>query len=78
MSRRPYVIPKGTVAYLSERGYYGYFYRDVDKEITFQTDMVGEELTDWNNQPGWKAVLLHYPLLKEYKERPCNVVWVKE
>lgn len=78
LSRKPYVIAKGTVAYLSQRGYYGYFYKDLDKEISFEVDMAGEELTDWKNEPGWKAILLKYPILDKYKERPCNVVWVKE
>ena len=74
------IIPKNTEAYLSTTGYYGYYYRDRDVKgrIYFTEDVLGQCLTDWKNEQGWKAVLLSPEILNKYPSRPCNVVWVKE
>ena len=80
MSRRYYIIEADSEVSLSEPGYYGYYYRSRKEQdtISFHEDVMGEELTHWTNEAGYKAILLDSDLLSKYKNRPCNVVWVKE
>lgn len=68
-----------TPFFLSEKGYYGYHYLDSSKKYFLSKEILAKPLT-WKSGFGseWKAFLLPHEALSTYKNRSCNVIWVKE
>ena len=77
-------IKKGTVVFLSEIGYYNYYYRSSNCFIA-QEDIPIKRIAVEYSEPGkkekpsqWQAIVLYPENLTNYPDRDANLVWVKK
>ena len=65
-------IPKGTIGFLSQTGFYDYWYPDREKKIIIPMDVVAEHLALWKHQGEFYAfkvpmIIFHPKEILEYK-----------
>ena len=73
-------IKKGTEVFLSEKGYYNYYYVSKEFFIAKKDIPILRKASDYRSSmgPEWKAIVLLPEELQEYPNRQANLVWVKE
>lgn len=75
------ILKKGTVVYLSEIGYYNYYYVNRDKPFTLDKDETVKILSNFRSgrpeEEGWNAYLMLPKSLEFFPNRPSNIVWIQ-
>ena len=72
------IIKKGTVVYLSQLGYYNFYYKDDAKSFIAKQDIHPvREFMSWINYEGFSAYVLKPEDLKNNPKRVCNLIWVR-
>lgn len=71
------IIASGTKVYLSEVGYYDYFYMDINKHFIVEKEIIGKPIS-WISPKKWTPILIPPEELKAFPTRPCNVVWLED
>lgn len=76
------ILRKGTEVFLSEKGYYNYYYVNIEESFQLLSDVEVELLPKWTSArpptEQWQAYIMPWQKLSDYPNRPCNVIWVKQ